>query len=356
MHCKGGQFCNLVIAVTGTQLAASATVKPQVCQVSPNGTPSPYFCYQSSAANAMIFTLLPISTAHAMLTISTDFLALSVYNTTLNAALTLQPRTFTITSNGPAAARNIAVSEITSLPTDTTLSGDCSTYTGGNQLASSGTCRVTVNPGSTSTVPSGSTPDPSVLLIAGENTTALTPEVEVLTYGNIYQQGYIFAFDNTTLDSVSVGGALATLSEYLSGTAWGNPNITTNAVSKTNGESNTETIIAAQGDSLSYASSICAAYQIDSSGNTPCSTGVCYDNWFLPSQCQVVNEIQAFCFGTQGMVNTLSASIVGVQQAYWTSTEVSTSQAAVITVNGPTSFSVPADKTTGYNFRCTRLF
>ena len=59
-----------------------------------------------------------------------------------------------------------------------------------------GQCVLVITPGQTSSATPGAASNPSTLTITGSNTNILTPTVEVLTYGNQYQDGYVFAVDD----------------------------------------------------------------------------------------------------------------------------------------------------------------
>jgi hypothetical protein len=129
-------------------------------------------------------------------------LALSVNNTELNAALTGTPRSITITNTGTAAAEGIAYSTSTAPPADAGVSTTCAAT-----LAAAASCTITVTPGLTPTAAAGDlNPVPVVLSILGSNTNTVTTVVSVLTYGSVYQSGYVFAIDDTTAVSGSIGG------------------------------------------------------------------------------------------------------------------------------------------------------
>lgn len=50
------QSCTLTLEINGTQLPAHVVGGPQVCQQAPNGSPSPFLCYQPSPANILNIT------------------------------------------------------------------------------------------------------------------------------------------------------------------------------------------------------------------------------------------------------------------------------------------------------------
>ena len=56
-----------------------------------------------------------------------------------------------------------------------------------------------------------SSPKPITLRISGTNSNRLAPTLNVLMYGSVYQGGYIYAVDDTTPCTISIGGKLAAL-------------------------------------------------------------------------------------------------------------------------------------------------
>lgn len=187
------------------------------------------------------------------------------------------------------------------------------------------TCLLKITPGPT---PSNET---TTISIEGTNSNKLSAEITVLNYGSRYQQGYVFALnDDLSIypEAQSVGGQIAALGNNHVATAWSNNQYTlTNATSLTDGLANTKTIIAAYGEG-DYAAYHCARYQIDSAGNSPCTTGTCYDNWYLPAVCQVSGADKASgCLGMPSQPNmeenlfNLNSPVGSLLGYYWTSTE-----------------------------------
>lgn len=128
-----------------------------------------------------------------------------------NNALTGMPRTITITNTGSADATNVLVSS-SGLPLGTLVSpANCGTIT-----ANGGTCIITVTPGETASsnannVPctSGVEPAGSVSVTADGGLSTVV-NTSVLSYGCIYQGGFIYSIDDT-LNTVSIGGKVASL-------------------------------------------------------------------------------------------------------------------------------------------------
>ncbi|HHI9468053.1 TPA: hypothetical protein ACP9DH_003890, partial [Legionella anisa] len=97
--------------------------------------------------------------------------------------------------------------------------------------AASGSCTITVTPGSTATSDgtnpcssNGTAPLPGAVQVSADNATTVSTDVVVLSYGCIYQGGYVYAFDDTTPNTSSVGGKVATTSDqaapYPNGIVW----------------------------------------------------------------------------------------------------------------------------------------
>lgn len=129
-----------------------------------------------------------------------------------NDALTGHARKITITNTGSINATNVQVGN-TNLPRGTQISlNNCSTIT-----ANGGFCTITVTPGSVESrsfnnVPcsSGITPQGQINITA-DGDIMTTIDTSILTYGCIYQGGLIYAVDDTTADTGSIGGKVITL-------------------------------------------------------------------------------------------------------------------------------------------------
>ncbi len=284
---KGGQACTLTLTVTGASLQSThVAATPQVCQQAPDGTPSPYLCYKSSPEDTLDVTRVGAVTT--TLTSSVPFLGLKVSGL---------PRQITITNNGPALAQNVTYQIIPALPAGTTISpSGC-----GNILANN-TCVLTITPGANPSTSPGSSPNPSVIEIEGTNTNQLAVDAEVLTYGNIYQGGFIFNIDDSAPNTGSIGGTVAGLNDTVTapGISWGgnaiNVGDTTNQNTvdgANNGSANSDTIIRVLTvqqniPKSTYAAGQCNLAATNGSGTT-CTAGTtgCYDDWYLPAICQL---------------------------------------------------------------------
>lgn len=134
-------------------------------------------------------------------------------------------RVITITNTGSSTAVNLSITPPT-WPAGTAHLTNC-----GSTLAASGSCTITVTPGSTATSDgtnpcssNGTAPLPGAVQVSADNATTVSTDVVVLSYGCIYQGGYVYAFDDTTPNTSSVGGKVATTSDqaapYPNGIVW----------------------------------------------------------------------------------------------------------------------------------------
>ncbi|TAL65913.1 MAG: hypothetical protein EPN84_01005 [Legionella sp.] len=110
-----------------------------------------------------------------------------------------------------------------------------------------------------------------------------------------------------------IDNLIAAKTDISKGITWGGLGqaIGPSAQSDTDGMANTKAIVATLGKDSKYAALLCADYEIDDAGNTPCSAGaVCYRNWFLPARKQL------------DCVHEHRKEIGGfAEDFYWTSTE-----------------------------------
>ncbi|HSB96023.1 MAG TPA: hypothetical protein VLC91_06230, partial [Spongiibacteraceae bacterium] len=207
--------------------------------------PAGEFCSITNASNIATAQVNDVALicSQTTLTPSVLALALSVNDTTLGADLTGTPRQITITNNGSSAAHNVSISYPT-WPMSTTASSTCSTT-----LAAGASCAITVTPGAnaTSSCDIGFAPTPGTITVAADDAPTNTVDVVVLSYGCIYQAGYIYAVDDTTSNSSSIGGKVISLTDqaapYLpSGPQAGGALWSSNGVSGSPGDISYDTI------------------------------------------------------------------------------------------------------------------
>ena len=210
---QSGSSCTLNLAITGSSLPKKgAHGGPALCQTNPDGSPNPNQCYQP-AANHVLNLSLAETPPNTTLSISLSTLALATQGILTDASgagnQVSRARKLIITNTGAVTAMDVNYTLAPPLPAGTTVSPlSC-----GN-IPAGGTCELTVTPGNTPTAAANIAPVPSVLTVQGGNTpTAVSSNIIVLTYGNRYQGGFVFAIDDTTVDTVSIGGKVAALSD-----------------------------------------------------------------------------------------------------------------------------------------------
>lgn len=153
-----------------------------------------------------------VTFAQATLSPSTQSLVLSVNDLNTNMALTGNPRTVTITNNGPTDATGVDVSA-SGLPNNTTQSNNCPAT-----LAASATCEVTITPANTASLDAGNNacttgtePVPGIVSVTADNAAQTDIDILVLGYGCIYQDGYVFAVDDSVPANPRIGGKVVAL-------------------------------------------------------------------------------------------------------------------------------------------------
>jgi len=293
--------------------------------------------------------------------INTTTLSTSVSNLAL--ATNGNPRTITITNTGSNTAENLSINYPT-WPSGTLATSTCS-----STLNASDSCVITITPGNNATSncnnDQGSAPIPGMITVNATN--AASPMIayaEILAHGCIYQEGYIFDIDDTTSTNTSISGKIASLTNISNTMPWFNGSyITTVASSFTNGASNTAKIITVQG-SGNYAAQACTNYIIDSSGNAPCSTGICYTDWYLPAICELgASGENAGCTSGIGNMQTNLPGLISncngsacLANNYWSSTEITDSLAWYQYISANLNVQNPASKSDGtLGVRCARV-
>lgn len=272
------------------------------------------------------------ATQNTTLSIIPSALVLSVNDTVTSPALTGNPRVFTVTNTGSVTAQSVIWAVSTgspALPSGTNVVSTCGI------LAPGANCTLTVTPGGgVSAAPGVQNPVPVTLSLGGSNTNLLTPTVQVLTYGSVHQSGYVFSIDDTTSSDGNIGGKAAALSDIAaSPLPWSTTLNLINASSLTDGQSNTQSIVAVY-DALSvprasYAAGACMAL---ADGG--------FNNWYLPAICEMSSGA-AGCAAQQNMQSNLieNSTVAGSPTWHWSSTEA----AALPTLNGiQHRFAMPA--------------
>ena len=354
----GLQSCTLSLTITGSALAGDVKSGPVVCEQGSN-----LQCYQPTSSNSLNITRSVVA-GNTTLTASVMNLALSVNDTALNPALTGNPRQITITNVGASAAANVTYSPSPALPSGTTISpASCGT------LSPSGSCAITITPGMVPSAAAGDTnPVPITLTISGTNTNTLAPTINILTYGSVYQSGYVFAVDDTTPSTASIEGKVASLNNqgallWSSNGSGAVSNVSILGIDELSTTSSpsptapaypmgTPAYVACNGRVDGYCNSvnILAYYNFNRAAGgaapTPVSqyaAGLCtatidgYNDWYLPAICEQGYGISANC-GTSGapLLQNMQSSLVdngdigGLSGSlFWSSTEFSSSPSSL---------------------------
>ena len=235
-----------------------------------------------------------------------------------NEALSGQPRKIIVTNNGALTATNVSVTS-SGLPAGTTISASTCSGT----LGPADSCSITVTPGNTasSACTTGTMPTNAIITIKGSNTNENQIKIVVLSYGCIYQGGYVYSIDDTTLSSRSVGGKVTALSDQVSPSSgilwsadsagnydngisiWGiDEASTTNAASPNASSSPPATLYPGQSNCNGKADGACNTnniyiYYSNFASSSPSlssyAAGRCkqeingYTDWYLPSICDM---------------------------------------------------------------------
>lgn len=175
-------------------------------------------------ASAITNVAVSCATNTTTLSVSTAALALSVTGLTeygvAGTPSSGLARVITVTNIGSFPAVDLEVNQPT-YPSGTTASTTC-----GSTLAASASCTITITPGSsassdgTNPCTDGVAPLPGTVEVSADNATTVSTDVVVLGYGCIYQGGYLFAFDDTTPNSSSVGGKVVSTVDQATSLLW----------------------------------------------------------------------------------------------------------------------------------------
>jgi hypothetical protein len=155
-----------------------------------------------------VYTLSNVTANHT-LAVTFGQAALSISVATMVLSTSGNPREVSITSTGSLAAMNVQYSPSPALPSGTVITpATC------GAIAPSGTCVLTITPGATpSATPGDTAPTPITLSIAGDNVSTSSLTLNIVTYGSVYQAGFIYSIDDTTATTGSIGGKVAALND-----------------------------------------------------------------------------------------------------------------------------------------------
>lgn len=296
-------------------------------------------------------------------------------------------RTITITNMGTTTALSVAYTPTPDFPLGTIVSAStCGT------LPPAASCVLTVTPGATPTAAVGDVnPSPVVLSVAGANTNTVSPSITVLDFGSVYQGGYVFAIDDTTPDTSSIGGKVAALTNqaaaFPNGIIWSsNGNSGTSAdVVFDNISGIDETSTPSTGTCNGNSDGACDTQVIISQYSPPTTNpavnlsyyaaGLCsstqggYSDWYLPAICEMGYDTISSGTGCgtasaptlQNMQSNLvdNGDVGGLAGNYWSSTEYSANPTAwtlsQIFATGGASAQSATNKGSPLGVRCVRV-
>lgn len=370
-----GSSCILNLAITGSALPVEGIHGgPRLCQANSDGSPNPNQCYQPSPQY-----ILQISRAevppNTSLSASVSELALSVNNLTNGPVGPIVPsgttRTIIITNTGLTAATGIQVNN-SAFPSGTSLSTNCN-----GTLNVGDFCEVNIEPGNTAnpdindnpcnTTTPGTEPIPASVTVTANNAPQTSVNILVLGYGCIYQGGYLFSVDDSTVETSSIAGKVAVIGDQSMSTIWG-PNEEVGGIN----QDSTQGLNSCDGDSDGKCNT---ARIIDANLTPPVAAQLCADltdgnfnDWYLPAVCEMGYD--AFNDGTNCgnqaaplLQNIFSTLIEGANKAnlngiYWASTESVTIPAGnAFSFDSNDSAQTALSKTLNFlSVRCVRSF
>lgn len=269
-------------------------------------------------------------------------------------------RIITITNTGSYAAFNLSVTSPT-WPAGTTSSTTC-----GSLLAASSSCTITITPGNTATSDGtnacsiGTAPIPGSVQISADNASTVSSNVVIVSYGCIYQGGYVYALDDTTTDTGSVGGKVVATADQTASVIWSSNSVgsvafnaiygvsetsTTSSPDPSSGQVSGQTACNGSTDGACDTNNIYVYYQNNAAGApinlSYYAAGLCkqtisgYADWSLPAICEL--GFGGTACGTSGTptLQNMQSSLVEFNGLnllggwYWSSTEFSGSPSGI---------------------------
>ncbi len=295
-------------------------------------------------------------------------------------------------SNSPQTITSVTDSD---LPSGTTITDICTNST---LSANGGSCFIEIQPGTTVSYYEGGTTlctaittaasllNPSSISI-NTDTSSATTNVYVVGYGCQYQGGYLFAIDDTTPVSGSIGGTVVTINSQSTSIVW-TPNSTSiggiantstisapvpsyvdvnsgqlNCNGKYDGACNSNNIIVNSGIGTTYGAGFCHQ-PLSNSGSVCVSGATCYPDWYSLAICQLGSYTSgSFNSGCSDLSNTVSyihnmGFLSGLVGGYWSSTESTSSSSqqawTQFFINSTSSTSSSVNKSFPSALQCAR--
>lgn len=140
---------------------------------------------------------------------------LGTSTTALTVATSGTARMISVTNKGLFPTRDLRFCA-TDLPAGTEVRSTCTA-----SLLPGASCLLVVTPGpNPSALPGDPAPLSALIEMAGENTNTLRVQLNVIAYASVYQGGFVFALDDTTPLTRSVGGKVLTTADLIGGSYW----------------------------------------------------------------------------------------------------------------------------------------
>lgn len=275
-----------------------------------------------------------------------------------NASLSLSATSLTLKAGGKsrsvsitphADAQDVTYTLSAPLPEGTTITP----FTCGS-IPATESCVLTVYPGKVAGAP-------VTLSISGVNTDTVEVSIAVVELGSLHQGGYVFAINDETPSSQSIGGKVVRTKDDGRMKTWaqGTP-YSVGATSLTDGAANTALMVKHLGEN-SPAAMECANFEIDDAGNTPCRSGSkCHKEWYVPALCELApfngtNGCPEFFANVTDNLFRLSPSIGNIRKVpYWTSTEDEGGRAWIQQITQTSDLSQSVGKNASQPVRCVR--
>lgn len=275
-----GKSCILKLKINTKDLPVGSTVQngPEICI----GKTS-LACSKPTPSNLLDIDVGSVPAAPLIAS------SLDVVTATNTIALAAGNREVIITNSGSVPTIGLIINQ-TSLPAGTTVTG-CGIPA--PFVPANSACTLTIAPGPNPNTVDAISPTPATLQISGANSSTLLIDVTVLTYGNIYQGGYVYKIDASTPPTRNVSGSIAGLSDIspnkLSWNPINRPVQTINGiVSELDGSGNTQKIINAYGAG-NYAAYNCSQVRVNDAGASCTGGADCFSSWYLPAICEIGN-------------------------------------------------------------------
>lgn len=287
----------------------------------------------------------------------------------LALAVSGRERVVTVTNRGSVDAVALQYRATPALPIGTTLSSDCTV------LLPGGSCRITVTPGAVPTAREGAAPAPVVLSVAGTNSNTVTTDLHVLAHGSVHQAGHVFALDDTTPNTGSVGGKALAMSDASPGVMWSSsPGVGDDGVENSADDAVAHLVPGIDDASVPQAGGGCLG-RSDGACNSGVITsfyaplnplyyaaGTCtlekdgHADWYLPAICEISTGGRPHCTDPDNVQSRLGRLLGELlpRVAYWTSTTVVDNPDGTAWALGTSAGVYPAGKMDFLRVRCVR--